>query len=149
MPPLTTGFNSTTQANEILDALRAELPTYTITRGPLWAPPERTCLILTGPGTETSPLGFNVEEARYEWTLYSLRNVADNDRRADELDTLADTIMATLMDLMRTSTSFTYQSGDGPRRLRDAELAELAERQPRLDPLAIVFCTRTEINPPC
>jgi len=111
--------------------------------------PERTCLVLTGPGVETTPLGLNVEEARYEWMIVSVRAVADNDRRADELDTLADTIMAALMDLMRTSTSFSYQSGDGPRRLRDMEMAELAERQPRLDPLGIVFYTRTEVNPPC
>jgi len=150
MPPLTTGFNSTTQANEILEALRDALAAgTTVTRGPLWALPERTCLVLTGPGVETTPLGLNVEEARYEWMIVSVRAVADNDRRADELDTLADTIMAALMDLMRTSTSFSYQSGDGPRRLRDMEMAELAERQPRLDPLGIVFYTRTEVNPPC
>jgi len=152
MPPLTTGLNTTEQATAILDALRAQLPALgaaRITRGHLWQIPDRPCAVLLGPTIDMGTLSIGREEAQYHWALLIARDVADSDRRADLLDTWADLAMATLMDLSRTTDTFSIQGGEGPDRVEDDSLVQLLERVPeRIDAVLIRWSTRREICPP-
>jgi hypothetical protein len=149
---LTTGYNSAAQATEILDALRTELATHgvtSVTRGRLWQLPARPCAVLIGPSVNMFSLGIQVEEARFDWLILIARDVSDHDRRADVMDTWADACMGTLLDLTRTTATFSIQGGEGPDRIEDDSLVQLLERIPeRIDATMIRFSTRREIYPP-
>lgn len=152
MAILTTGFNTTEQANAILDKLRTELAALsvdTVTRGRLWRLPDRPCVVLIGPAINIEPLGIGVEEGVWNWIIIIARDVADSDRRADVLDTWADTVMGALLDLTRSTDAFVVEGGDGPRRVEDNRLVDLVQMHgERIDPIMIEMTTRREINPP-
>lgn len=153
MPPLTTGYNTTEQATEILNQLRTDMAAVgisTITRARIWRVPDRPFVALLDPHILTEPLGLGQEEARWTWTLLIARDIEGGDRRSDELDTLADLAMRSLTDILYTSDKFTVQGGDGPERLAGQHLVEIIERMgENIDAAAIQFTTRHIITPPC
>jgi len=152
MALITTGFNTTEQANAILAKLRAELVGLgvdVVTRGRLWRLPDRPCVVLIGPSIDIESLGIGVEEGVWQWLILIARDIEDNDRRADLLDTWGDTAMAALLDLTRETAAFVVQGGDGPRRMEDTRLLQLIERLgEQIDPIMIEMTTRGELNPP-
>lgn len=152
MPILTTGFNTTDQANAILDALRTELVALgvtSVTRGRLWQLPARPCAVLIGPSVNMFSLGLGVEEARFDWLILIAREVGENERRSDLMDSWADACMGALLDLTRTTDTFSIRGGEGPDRIEDDDLVRLLERMPeRIDATMIRFSTRREIYPP-
>lgn len=152
MALITTGFNTTAQANAILEKLREELlplGVARVTRGRLATLPNRPCAVLIGPAVDMGVLALHVEEARWEWMLIIARDVKDNDRRSDQIDTWADTAMAALMDLAWTTETFSIQGGEGPNRREDDRLVRLLEMLgEEIDAVMITFATRREIHPP-
>ena len=152
MAIVTTGFNTTAQANAILAKLRTELlplGVARVTRGKLATIPNRPCAVLIGPAVDMGVLALHVEEARWEWLLVIARDVEDNDRRADELDTWADTTMGALIDLAWTTATFSIQGGEGPNRREDDHLVRLLDHLgEEIDAVMITFATRREIHPP-
>lgn len=149
---LTTGINTTDQAHAILAALSTELATHgvaTVTRGGLWQLPPRPCAVLIGPSINMFSLGLGVEEARWDWLVIIAREVGNNDRRGDLMDTWADAVMGALLDLSRTTDTFSTRGGEGPDREEDDHLVHLLERIPEhTDATMIRFSTRREIYPP-
>ncbi len=150
---LTTGLNSTAQANEIMDALRTELQTIDaavhVTRSPLWALPDRPATVLIGPGVDTKADGLGgAHLGTWEWLILSVRQAGNYERRADFMDTWADHTLGALLDLTRSTGVFDY-AGVGPKRLRDLDLFDLIQQQPTLDPVGVLFVTQREITVPC
>lgn len=152
--PITTGYNSTEQANEILTALKDELTTQgvlVVTRGRLWKLPVRPCAVLLGPSVDTGPLSFRQAEATWTWMVLLARDVGEFEERSEELDTWADATMGCLMDwLVQTSVAqFELGGGDGPARSEDHQLVGLLERfGERVDATLIQFRTRNMITHP-
>jgi len=152
MALITTGFNTAAQATAILAKFRTELAGLgvdIVTRGRLWRLPDRPCVVLVGPSIDIEALGIGVEEGVWHWLILIARDIGDNERRADLLDTWGDTAMAALLDLTRETAAFVVEGGDGPRRVEDARLLQLIDRLgEEIDPIMIEMTTRGEINPP-
>jgi hypothetical protein len=154
VPPTTTGYNSTAQADEILTALATDLTPLgvaVVTRGRLWTLPVRPCAVLIGPAIETGPLSFRQAEAHWTWQVLIARDVGENEERSEQIDTWADTALATVMDwLVQTSAAaFDLGAGDGPARVEDDGLVRLLQHfGERVDATLIQFGTRNVITHP-
>jgi hypothetical protein len=154
MPPTTTGYNSTAQADSILTQLGTDLAgtgVSVITRGRLMQIPRRPCVVLVGPSIETGAFSFHQNEARYTWLLVIARDIADNDERTEEIDTWGDLIMASITDWQIQNGLCHHDLSDMPTRIEDQQLVEHMHRMgagATVDATAIQFATRTYITPP-
>ena len=151
MPPTTTGYNSTAQADEILTALSTDLLTLgvsVVTRGRLWVLPVRPCVVLIGPAIDTTSFSFPQMEGHWTWQVLIARDVGENEERSEELDIWADTALATIMDWLIQTGTCEY-AGDGPARVEDDALVRLLQHfGERVDATLIQFGTRNPITPP-
>ena len=146
-------FNSTEQADAILTQLRADLIPLgitTISRGRLTRLPPPPAAILVGPGIRMRSLAIKQDEAQFDWMLVIMRPIAEDEERAEELDTWADAAGQSILTVTCSHPSMSRLAGDGPDRLNDDSLIELLQGLGRqVDATILRFTTLREILLPC
>jgi flagellar biosynthesis component FlhA len=146
-------YNTTQQAQAILAQLRTDLTPLgitTITRGRLMRLPPPPAAVLVLLGSRLQQLALKMDEAQYNWLLIIMRAFAEDEERAEQLDTWADAAMQSILTVTCANPNMSRGAGQGPDRIDDESLAErLQDLGRNIDVTAIRFHTLRTIELPC